>query len=239
MSEAVRSCDAEKTALDNAEIPCEAASPAIKPNDAPRPHGQPECASHGENCGLIKLATKRGGYRPGAGRKPAIPLHPAYGPRWYCVVTAPHHEPRVIHDLLDMGFDVHGAMVVEDDQLLCHFAYPGYVFVSFDVVQPAWGKIDERPRRRLMVDAAGLPVPVRRGYVEGLLAAAEGSGYIDARPDAVSGLSIGAAVRITDGPLAGFDGSVVCSAGKWIKVAVTVFGRPIRVTLPRSSVEPR
>ena len=204
---------------------------------APDPIGQSECASHGENCGLIKLATKRGGYRPGAGRKTTTPTRPAGGPRWYCVVTEPHHEPRVIHDLLDMGFDVHCAMVVEDDRLRCHFAYPGYVFVCFDVAQPAWGMIDERPRRRLIVDAAGLPVPVRRGYVEGLLAAADGSGYIDARPDAAAGLSIGAAVRITDGPLAGLDGRVVHSAGKWIKVTATIFGRDTTVTLPRSAIE--
>ncbi len=204
---------------------------------APDPIGQSECASHGENCGLIKLATKRGGYRPGAGRKPSIPIRPAIGPRWYCATVACQHELLVLRDLHDLGFEAHCPLVVEDDQLIRRIAYPGYLFVRFDVTDPAWGKIDAPPRCRLMAEADGTPTPVSRGYVEGLLAAADGSGYIDVRPDAASGLSIGAAVRITDGPLAGFDGRVVHSAGKWIKVTATIFGRDTTVTLPLSAIE--
>lgn len=239
MSEVVRSCEAKKTAFDDAEIPCEAGNPAIEGKGAPRRARQSECVSHGENCGLIKLATKRGGYRPGAGRKPSIPIRPATGPRWYCATVAYQHELLVLRDLLDLGFEAHCPLVVEDDQLIRRIAYPGYVFVRFDVTDPAWGKIDEPPRCRLMAEADGTPTPVSRGYVEGLLAAADGSGYIDARPDAASGLSAGVTVRITEGPYASFESTVIRTTRKLVVVSLTMFGRTIEVPLPRSAVEPR
>ena len=136
-----------------------------------------------------------------------------------------------------MGFDVHCPMVIEDDRRIATFAFPGYIFALFDAAEPAWTAIDEPPRRRLMTNLDGTPTPVRRGYIEGLIAAADETGVIDVRPDAASAMSIGATVRIIDGPFAGFDGTVLGSAGKWIKLTANLFGRATTMTLPRTSIE--
>lgn len=225
---------------------CIPPSDAIMGKDAPRPSWQLECVSHGEDQALFSKIgwggprANSGGARPGSGPKRKAKLLPSpgpSGPRWYCVATEPRLELRVIHHLHMMGFDLHCPLVREDARRVPELAFPGYVFVLLDIDDLRWIDINEPGFCHLLADQAGTPTPVRRGYVEGWIAAAGEVGYIDARPDAAPSLTIGARVRIIDGPFTGFTGTVFGTSGKWVKVVTAMFGRSTDTFLPRSAIE--
>ena len=97
------------------------------------PLGDTECGSHSENQGLIKLATKRGGARAGAGRKAkGGRQRNGGGERWYCIQVQPRGELAVIHALTLKGFRVHCPLIRLDVGAVPAMRFPGYLFVEFD-----------------------------------------------------------------------------------------------------------
>lgn len=203
------------------------------------PLGDTECGSHSENQGLIKLATKRGGARAGAGRKAkGGRQRNGGGERWYCIQVQPRGELAVIHALTLKGFRVHCPLIRLDVGAVPAMRFPGYLFVEFDREGVAWRAIPTTERVvKLFSSSAETPSPLRRGYVEGLLAEAGASGFVDAVGDGPGDLDVGEEVRLLDGPLAGLVGRVATASTNWVEVKVGLFGRETPVWAARRGVE--
>ncbi len=223
---------------------------AFLPVTTPAPAGHQECVSHGVASPLFSKINRHGGARANSGgarlgsgpkpkAKPAAVEHRASSPRWYCLQTEARYELAAIHALLVEGFEIHFPTIVEDDSRVASLMYPGYGFVRLDLDAGGWQGLqrgDVSRVRRLLSDPTGMPVPVRRGFVERLIEEAGEAGFIDARVGGASDIEPGTTVRVVDGPFAGFDAVVTGTAGKWIKVTTLVFGREAPMTLPRGAV---
>lgn len=144
----------------------------------------------------------------------------------------------MVHALKVKGFDVHCPLVRIEAGQVPALRFPGYLFVAFDRDDYAWRGIPTTRRvvRLFSVDAER-PIPVRRGYVEGLIAEAGERGFVDAVGDEAGDLAVGATVRITDGPMQGFVGVVARSSRKIVEVMVTCFGRTAPAMMARGSVD--
>ncbi len=258
MRNAVRTCEAPETYPETANSACDSVDDRIIGNDAPRPSGHPECGSHGENRAEISSKILRhggprknaggprpnsGGPRPGAGRKAmlASPVLRTCGPRWYCVATWPGAEDAVIEVLKAGGVEYHFPLMIEDDSGVKRPVYSGYVFVLLDLDVPGWeilSRSKATPPRRLLGGSGERPSPVEpRGFVEGLIAAANEDGLIDARSDEDEAIEPGSAVKITEGPLAGCEAIVQHAGSKWVRVTVAMFGHHTTATMGRGGIE--
>lgn len=201
-------------------------------------HGQQECGSIPEFGGLFKPATKRGGARVGTGPKPKVAKRVTGEARWYCVQTEPRQELQVIHGLTVRGFERHFPKIKLEVGALPVPRFPRYVFVRFDRAGEEWKCIPTmRGVARLFSATAEKPTPLRRGYVEGLLAEAGASGFVDAVGDGPGDLDVGEEVRLLDGPLAGLVGRVATASTNWVEVKVGLFGRETPVWAARRGVE--
>ena len=217
----------------------------VRPVTTPAPLGHRECGSHPAakpEISKFKHGGARensGGARAGSGRKPILPIAmpaPEPGDRWYLVQTHPREDLRAILELARQGFPVHyPTMVVRDDQVPVPL-WPGYMFTAFDVTDDRWRGVHSTPGvRRLFSFSAERPHPMRRGYVEGLIAAAGAAGVIDARPQPIQP---GDQLRITSGPFANLVAMCQRTAADRVTVLMRVLGRDVETVLSRSMVQP-
>jgi transcription antitermination factor NusG len=197
----------------------------------------PECGSHPENGHLIKSATNgHGGCRANAGRKPR-PHPKPLGVRWYVVQVAPRQEFRVRDELGKLGLTTWLALLIARNSERIEAAFPGYVFVRFDVDADRWRPICSTAGvTRLFSASPEHPLPLPVGAVEALQARGRaGDGVIDerARPFGL----VGEALRVASGPFADFEGLCTWAAGDRVRVLLSVFGRQTEISLPRHAVK--
>src|SRR5438874_6697457 len=83
---------------------------------------------------------------------------------------------------------------------------PGYVLVNMDLTDEAWTVVKNTPGVTGFVGAGSKPVPLSQGEVDRILRTGTAVGE---RPRAQAGFSLGESVKVTSGPLSGFDGEVV------------------------------
>ncbi|HTQ70963.1 MAG TPA: hypothetical protein VMH92_05650 [Acidocella sp.] len=139
---------------------------------------------HPEEADVIK--TGRGGYRPGAGRKPkpkAIPC--SLGLRWCCAESAPGYFDRAVASVRAMGFQVHAPMQPvrrrvpvkagqpEKFEIVNRPKFFQYFFVLLDLDGFDWARIrpsQESGVSRLILTTGLRPAPVRQGIIEALIA---------------------------------------------------------------------
>lgn len=220
------------------DFSCDAAEMVGVDRACTPPCGDRECGSNSEIDGLIKLATKRGGARAGAGRKAkADRRRDGGGWRWYCIQVQPRGELAVIHALVVRGFGVHCPTIRLDAGAVPVMRFPGYLFVRFDRDGVAWRSIPAMERVvRLFSSSPEMPTPLRRGYVEGLIEEAGPEGFVDASGDGAGDLRVGTVVRLNDGLLGGCVGTVERCSARWVTVMVGFFGQTTPVTVARQSV---
>lgn len=113
--------------------------------------------------------------------------------------------------------------------------YPGYVLVEMIMEPDSWYVVRNTPRVTGFVGSdATDPTPLSYEEVETIMAKMG-----DGEPEFKIDVSIGEAVRITDGPFKDYDGKVseVDSEKGRIKVMVPVFGRDTAVELDSLQVK--
>lgn len=152
--------------------------------------------------------------------------------------TEPRQELQVIHGLTVLGFERHFPKIRLETGALPVPRFPRYLFVRFDRAGEAWKRIPTmRGVARLFSATADRPTPLRRGYVEALVAEAGERGFVDAAGDGPGDLDVGEEVRLLDGPLMGLVGCVVMASASWVTVEVGLFGGATRVVAARRGVE--
>jgi transcriptional antiterminator NusG len=122
----------------------------------------------------------------------------------------------------------------------------GYVFVRI-VAAVDTGRVAALPNVLLLLGSQSGPLPVSDGDIERLRKGADKDGVvpIDGPQDARRApLKVGSIVRILSGPFGpglyseGFEGPVVQDDGRgFLKVEITIFGRPTPVDVPYAGVE--
>lgn len=121
------------------------------------------------------------------------------------------------------------------------FYIPGYIFVQFDPVeQTNWPTINYvRGIRSLLYSGVEKPAAVRDAAMRILFDRCNGDRVkvedIDAALSRI--MPVGSNVRVNDGPLTGHKAVVEWSDADRVNVVLSLFGRPIKTSLPSRSVE--
>lgn len=107
--------------------------------------------------------------------------------------------------------------------------FPGYVLVRMELDDRSWAAVRNTPGVTGFVGSQGNPAPLTRDEFNKIMKRTS-----SAAPKKTSTvLEVGQSVKVTSGPLADFDGTVVevsPEAGK-VKVTVSIFGRETPVEL--------
>src|SRR6266568_2330087 len=163
--------------------------------------------------------------------------------RWYIVHTYSGHENKVAKTLRQraetMGFDekIYDIIVPTRDTIkvsqgkketIKEKIFPGYVLVKMLLTDDTWVLVRTIPGVTAFIGAANKPTPISEKEVEAIQKFMK----ID-EPLYKTSLSMGEAVKITDGPFSDFLGTVDSideTKGK-VKVLVSIFGRETPVEL--------
>lgn len=165
------------------------------------------------------------------------------GKNWYAVHTYAGYEDAVARNLRqrieslgmeDQIFQVvvpvekkikikGGKRRVQEEKI-----YPGYVLVEMVVTDASWYVVRNTPRVTGFVGSGTTPTPLSHDEIDGLFARMSKD-----EPTHKIDLSVGEAVRISDGPFKEFEGKIseIDEARGKVKVLVSMFGRETPVEL--------
>ncbi len=208
-------------------------------------------------CGVPETAPKSswGGRRAGAGRpRNDKPLHRSVGPRFYAVQVAGGTEVRVSCDLAfgetrpgwikRPGYECYlpqrklARMRRGKQTVVVLPMIQGYVFVRFDVREDDWRPILSCPDvKRIISSRENAPSAIPDADVEHMRRLSEEALGID--PLRMPVREAGDALRVVDGPFAGFPALCAECDGRSTSATVQVFGRMCTVTLPWAAFEVR
>lgn len=107
--------------------------------------------------------------------------------------------------------------------------FPGYVLVRMELDDRSWAAVRNTPGVTGFVGSQGNPAPLTRDEFNKIMKRTSST----APKKTSTVLEVGQSVKVTSGPLADFDGTVVDvspEAGK-VKVTVSIFGRETPVEL--------
>ena len=118
--------------------------------------------------------------------------------------------------------------------------FPGYIFVNMDLTQEAWSMVKNTPK---VTGFLGDPTPkvVGEREMQRMLGATSGEAQgIEPAPVPQVTYKVGDNVRVKSGAFANFTGEVEEVNGDKQKIwlSVSIFGRPTRVEVDFSEVEP-
>ena len=173
--------------------------------------------------------------------------------RWYVVHTYSGYENRVKSDLehrietmgmQDRIFDIQiptehvtelkeGGKRDEKDVKI----FPGYVLVRMEMDDDAWTCVRNTPGVTGFLGGSGKPAPLSRDEYNKMVRKTDKGSSAPKR--AVVDIEVGTSIRVTNGPLADFDGKVsevMPEQGK-VKVTLLIFGRETPVELGFEQIE--
>ncbi len=114
--------------------------------------------------------------------------------------------------------------------------FPGYLMVKMEMSKESWYLVKSTPGITGFIGPGHRPTPISEDEVNSILKRTEAT---ETKPTPKTTFDIGEAIRISEGPFANFNGSVMevhQDRGK-IKVSVSIFGRSTLVELENWQVE--
>ena len=220
------------------------------------------CVSNSENPGIISkmgwggARANSGGARPGSGRKPNPQPEPAripVGMRWYVAEALYLKTSAAIQSILEgdplckrKGYNAFlptspVRVKVRDGKKGPEFTtvpkpmFFQFLFVEFDVDHDPWEAIRYADGvKRLLMSAAGRPIPVPKGFVEGLIETAPER--LNLPEKGLSKLQVDLAVAIPRGPFEGHIGFVEACDGYVTTVRLNLFNRYQSVRMRRCDI---
>ena len=158
---------------------------------------------------------------------------------WYAACTQPRHEKKVaqhlaltgVENFLPTYFKVNrwrnGVQAKVELPL-----FPGYVFVR--IPGREWLRVAKSPSVTRLVGFNGIPSPLPECEIERLRTSLAA---LNAEPHPF--IHIGDRVRVTSGPLAGLEGTLVSKKGKWrFIISIELIMQAVSVELESTDVEP-
>jgi transcriptional antiterminator NusG len=166
-----------------------------------------------------------------------------YGRRWYVLHTYSGYEENVARNLkqriesMDMEDKIFEVLIPTESKIrikngkrkmVREKIFPGYVLVNMIVTDGSWNVVRNTPNVTGFVGSGTTPTPIDDKEVEGLM---KRMGVEE--PKFTVDVTVGAPVKITDGPFKDFEGKVdnVDEARGKVKVLVSMFGRETPVEL--------
>ncbi len=148
-----------------------------------------------------------------------------------------HYEkyvPQVLVPTKKIEVEHKNKKVVKDSNLL-----PGYVLVEAALTNEIQGMLRYTPDVLGFLGVGGTPIPLRPNEINRLLGIDQNGEKIPETPTVE--YVAGQAVKVTDGPFSGFNGTIeeVNSEKRKLKVAVKIFGRitPLELSYGQVSTE--
>lgn len=165
------------------------------------------------------------------------------GKRWYAIHTYSGYEENVKYNLeqriesLDMQDKIFQVLVPKEKKIKIKNGkrttveekiYPGYVLVEMIVDDSSWYVVRNTPNVTGFIGTGTTPTPVSDAEIKELerrMGIQEPKYKID--------ISVGAAIKVTDGPFKDMDGKIaeIDEARGRVKVLVSMFGRETPVDL--------
>lgn len=166
-----------------------------------------------------------------------------HGRRWYVLHTYSGYEENVARNLkqriesMDMEDKIFEVLIPTESKIrikngkrrmVREKIFPGYVLVNMIVTDESWYVVRNTPNVTGFVGSGTTPTPIDDREVETLM---KRMGVEE--PKFTVDVTVGAPVKITDGPFKDFEGKVdnVDEARGKIKVLVSMFGRETPVEL--------
>ena len=174
--------------------------------------------------------------------------------KWYIVNTYSGHENKAKLTLLERvrnnGLSEYfGDVLVPTESVMELKAgqrrtttrkfFPGYIFVRMKLTKEAWHLVKNTPKVSGFLGGK-LPRPVSQREMDRMLGRTEPKVVETAAPLPDVHYEVGQQVRVKSGAFANFTGEVeeVNADKRKIKLSVSIFGRPTRVEVDFSEVEP-
>lgn len=165
------------------------------------------------------------------------------GRRWYVLHTYSGYEENVTHNLkqriesMDMENKIFNILIPTEKKIkikngkrkvVTEKIFPGYILVEMIVTDDSWYVVRNTPNVTGFIGSGTTPTPISVKEIEDLqkrMGQEEPKFKID--------VTVGAPIKITDGPFKGFEGKVsnVDNERGKIKVLVSIFGRETPVEL--------
>lgn len=114
--------------------------------------------------------------------------------------------------------------------------FPGYILVKMEMNKESWYLVKSTPGITGFIGPGRRPTPISEEEVEAIVRRTEDT---ETKPSPKIVFEVGEAIRISEGPFANFNGSVMevyPDRGK-LKVSVSIFGRSTLVELEYWQVE--
>lgn len=162
--------------------------------------------------------------------------------QWYAVQTQPSSEDRAVGHLQRQGYDIYLPRYARKRRharridTVASPLFPGYLFVRLDLERMAWRSVDGTRGVIRLVRRGDRPAPLPEGVVERLRDCEDESGLHT--PASLMVLAPGTPLRIVGGA---FDDHVGVfermSADSRVVLMLSLLGRTVQVSLPRSAVD--
>lgn len=167
---------------------------------------------------------------------------PRAGPRWYLVYAKPRQEEVALRNLQQQGFETYlprvrttrrrGGRRINGIEAL----FPRYLFVRLDPVRDNWAPIRSTIGVTSLVRFGAEPAEVPSSLVAFLRGREDEGGLQAIEPQR---LSPGQAVRVEEGPLAGYAGIFLARSGRdRVVVLLNILGRHARLELEEQALGP-
>lgn len=171
--------------------------------------------------------------------------------RWYIIQAYSNFENKVAAAIMERvasaGLDDQFEQVVVPTETVVEVRrgrkvdterkfFPGYILAKFDLTDEAFHLIKNTPKVTGFLGSENKPMPIPEAEAMRILQQVQEGVE---RPKPSISFEVGEQVRVSDGPLASFNGHIeeVDEERARLKVAVSIFGRPTPVELEYAQVE--
>jgi transcriptional antiterminator NusG len=165
------------------------------------------------------------------------------GRRWYAIHTYSGYEENVAHNLkqriesMAMQDKIFNVLIPTEKKIkikngkrrtVVEKIFPGYVLVEMFVTDDSWYVVRNTPNVTGFIGTGTIPTPLSEAEIKTLQ-----KRMGEEEPQYKIDVTVGAPVKINDGPFKGFEGkiSAIDEARGKVKVLVNMFGRETPVEL--------
>jgi transcriptional antiterminator RfaH len=164
-------------------------------------------------------------------------------PAWYVIRSKPHKEKQVNSYLKEQGFEVFYPTIrvkpANPRSSTVRPYFPGYLFVYTDISDTGMSALQWVPGATGLVQFGGQPAPVPEHVVQEIRKHVEQIEQMGGL--SMKGLKSGEPVRITHGPMAGYEAifDLRLSGADRVQVLLEMLGRQVKVQIDAAHIEKR
>ena len=154
--------------------------------------------------------------------------------QWYVVKTKPRQENRALLNLRNQNFDV--ILPLIKTSINCEPLFPSYIFVSFDIKENIWSKINNSYGVSKLLSLNGIPKQLDNNFIYHLKQIIDESGFVKR---SLFQIRTNMNVQINDGPFKGFFANVIKKVSKErVKLMINFFQRKTSIIVSIDNLLP-